>query len=469
MLAGEKSKFNYKKLLVLVLCFVVYFALISINTPDGLSENGQKAIALMIVAIILWVSEIIPIGVSSVLLLVMPDVLGIVPMPESLSNFMIPTVIFIYSAFIIAQSLTESGLGNRISLVVSSLFGTEPDKVLLSFMLPTTIISSVLLDIPTALIFGGLAYSLLQSNDCQPGKSNFGKSMMIGIPVAAAIGGIGTPAGSGLNILSMSLLENTTGVEINFLQWSLIGIPMSIILTFVAWFVIKKMYPAEIDRVEGLDDVKQELKDLGSLSTKEKKFAGIFLVTLILWFTSPWTGVNATVVAIITASVFFLPGIELVTWGKIKSRVGWDSLFLVGSANSLAMMLVSTGASAWIANTFLGELSNSRMIVLLFAVSAFGVFSHLIVPVANAVLAVAIPIVAVLAEQAGINPVYLVLPIAFTASDVFLLPLDPIPMTTYNYGYWKMSDMIKPGVIISLIWILVNVIFMLGAQLINLV
>ncbi len=354
MLAGEKSKFNYKKLLVLVLCFVVYFALISINTPDGLSENGQKAIALMIVAIILWVSEIIPIGVSSVLLLVMPDVLGIVPMPESLSNFMIPTVIFIYSAFIIAQSLTESGLGNRISLVVSSLFGTEPDKVLLSFMLPTTIISSVLLDIPTALIFGGLAYSLLQSNDCQPGKSNFGKSMMIGIPVAAAIGGIGTPAGSGLNILSMSLLENTTGVEINFLQWSLIGIPMSIILTFVAWFVIKKMYPAEIDRVEGLDDVKQELKDLGSLSTKEKKFAGIFLVTLILWFTSPWTGVNATVVAIITASVFFLPGIELVTWGKIKSRVGWDSLFLVGSANSLAMMLVSTGASAWIANTFLG-------------------------------------------------------------------------------------------------------------------
>ncbi len=62
MLAGEKSKFNYKKLLVLVLCFVVYFALISINTPDGLSENGQKAIALMIVAIILWVSEIIPIG-----------------------------------------------------------------------------------------------------------------------------------------------------------------------------------------------------------------------------------------------------------------------------------------------------------------------------------------------------------------------------------------------------------------------
>lgn len=467
--ATTKPKVDHKKLLILVVCFAVYFILTSLSTPEGLTENGQKAIALMLVAIILWVSEVIPIGVSSILLLVIPNLLGIEPMGDTLSNFMIPTVIFIYSAFNIAQALTGSGLGNRISLIVSSLFGTKPDRVLLSFMLPTTILSMVLLDIPTALILGGLAYALLQKNNCKPGESNFGKAMMVGIPVAAAIGGIGTPAGSGLNILTINLLENTAGVQINFLQWSVIGIPMALILTFIAWFVIKKMYPAEIDRVEGLDDVKQELKELGPLSTKEKKFSAIFIVTLILWFTSPFTGINATVVAIITAGVFYLPGIELATWDRAKKTVGWDSLFLVGAANSLAMMLVSTGASEWIANTFLGGLSDAGIIVLLFAVSAFGVLTHLIVPVANAVLAVAIPICAVLAAKAGINPAYLVLPIGFTASDVFLLPLDPIPLTTYNYGYWKMPDMIKPGVVISLFWIVANVIFMLGAQLLNII
>ena len=110
MVSKAVSKINYKKLLILALCFVLYFVLTNISTPDGLTENGQKAIALMIVAIVLWVSEIIPIGVSSILLLVMPEVLGIVPMPESLSHFMIPTVIFIYAAFIIAQALTGSGL-----------------------------------------------------------------------------------------------------------------------------------------------------------------------------------------------------------------------------------------------------------------------------------------------------------------------------------------------------------------------
>lgn len=464
---NKGKKEDSKKMLVLMCCFLFYGLVAALEPPVGLSAQGLKAIALMIDAILLWVFEIIPICVSAVLLLVLPDLLGIVPMSQTFSHFMISTVIFIFSAFIIVQAFTNSGLANRISLVVSSLFGSKPDKVLLSFMLPTTILSSVFLDITTSLIFSGLAYVLLQKNNCMPGKSIFGRSIMIGIPIAAAIGGIGTPAGSGLNVLSISLLKDVSGVEINFLQWTMIGFPMALALTLIAWFIIKNWYPAEIKEVKGLEDVKQKLKDLGKMSTLEKKFSVIFLITLIMWFSSPWSGINPTIVAIITASVFFLPKIELVEWKIAKNVISWDSLFLVGSASSLAMMLVDTQASAWLANTFLGGFVGSSMLVLLFVVSAFGVFSHLIVPVANAVLAIAIPIVAILAEKTGINPIYLVMPIAFTASNVFLMPLDPIPLTSYQYGYWKMPDMIKPGFIISLAWIALNVIFMMGAQIFN--
>lgn len=463
------KKEDVKKLFVLICCFLFYGLVAGLEPPSGLSTQGLKAIALMIVAILLWVFEIIPICVSAVLLLVLPDLLGIVPMSQTFSNFMISTVIFIFSAFIIVQAFTNSGLANRISLVVSSLFGSKPDKVLLSFMLPTAILSMVFLDIPTSLIFSGLAYVILQKNNCMPRKSNFGRSMMIGIPIAAAIGGIGTPAGSGLNVLSISLLKDVSGIEINFLQWTIIGFPMALALTLIAWFIIKNWYPSEIKEVKGLEDVKQKLKDLGKMSTLEKKFSVIFFITLIMWFSSPWSGINPTIVAIITASVFFLPKINLAEWDKVKNVISWDSLFLVGTASSLAMMLVSTKASAWIANTFLSGFAGSSMIVLLLAVSAFGVFSHLIVPVANAVLAIAIPIVAILAEQAGINPIYLVMPIAFTASNVFLMPLDPIPLTSFPYGYWTLPDMIKPGFVISLVWIVLNVIFMMGAQIFNII
>lgn len=423
----------------------------------------------MAVAVIAWVFEVIPIGISASLFVMIMPMLGIVPMDKAMSNFMIPTVFFIMSTFIIAAAFIDTGLGTRVSLYVSTLFGNKADRVLLSYMLPTTLVSTVLLDIPTAIIFGGIAYALLKKNNCSPGKSNFGKSLMVGIPTAAAIGGIGTPAGSGLNVLAMSLLKSSAGVDINFLQWTMIGLPMAVILCLVSWLVIKAMIPSEIEYVEGLDDVKNDLKKLGSLSSGEKKFIVIFLIELVLWLTQPWNKINSAVVAIIAATLFFVPGIDLCTWDRAKGMINWELLLLVGGSNSLAMAIAATGSSAWLANTVLGGLAGQSVIMLLIAVAAFGIFSHLLVPVGSAVLVVAVPVVSILAQQVGINPGILALPIAFTASCVMIMPLDPIPLTTYNYGYWKMWDMIKPGFIISLVWIVLCVVFMLFAQMVGII
>ncbi|MFJ7684343.1 SLC13 family permease [Peribacillus butanolivorans] len=458
--AVKLKKVKYSKLLIGLLAIAMYLILTNLPTPDGLSINGQKALALMVSAIIIWVFEVIPIGISAPLMVMLMGFLGIVPMKDAMSNFMIPTIFFIMSALIIATGFIGSGLGNRLSLIVSTIFGSKADKVLLSFMLSTALISTVLADIPTAVIFSGMAYTLLKKNNCTPGKSNFGKAMMIGIPIAAAIGGIGTPVGSGINILAISLLKDTANVNINFLQWTVIGFPMAIILTIAAWYIILKTFPPEFEKVKGLDDVALESKKLGSLSTYEKKFIAIFSITLLLWFTQPWNHLDAAVVAIITAAVFFLPGINLATWDDVKGKIGLDVLFLIGAANSIAMAIFNLKGAEWLANSVLGGISGASIIVLLLAVSAFGIFSHLIIPVATAVLAVVIPVLAVIATNIGVNPTLLVLPIAFTASCVFLLPLDPIPLVTYNYKYWKFWDMMKPGFFIALVWIVLLVIFM---------
>jgi len=460
---------SYYKLIILAVIALVYIGLTSLATPAGLTPGGQKALALMVCAVIAWVSEAIPIGVSSVLFTMLLVGLKIVPAKDAMANFMITTIVFIFAAFIIAAAFIGSGLGNRLALVISGLFGNKPKNVLFSFMLFTTIVSTVLVDIPTAIIFSGIAYTILKKNDCMPGKSNFGRSIMIGIPVAAAIGGIGTPAGSGLNLLSINLLKSSANVEINFLQWAAIGIPMALILSLVAWFVIKTMYPAEFDVVKGLEDTKSELKQLGGLSKDEIKFAIIFGITLILWFTQPLTKLDTAFVAILSASTLFLPGIELCTWENVKGKIALDVLFLIGSSNALAMAIVSTKAAGWLATTFLGGLAGMSIFVLLISVTAFGIFSHLLVPAGSAVLAICIPVLGILAANIGINPILLALPIAFTASCVFIMPLDPIPLTTYDYKYWKMTDMIKPGFIIALAWIVINAIFMYGAQMIGII
>jgi sodium-dependent dicarboxylate transporter 2/3/5 len=210
------------------------------------------------------------------------------------------------------------------------------------------------------------------------------------------------------------------------------------------------MLPPEFEYVKGLDDGREKL---GPWSVQEKKFAAIFLASRLLWFTDAWHKVDITVVAVAAATACFVPGINLINWKQAKDRIGWDVLLLVGASNVLAMAIMKQQGALWLTNTFLSGLVEVDFVVLLFAVVAFGIYSHLVLPVANAMLAVAIPVVVVLSNQAGINPAILAVPIGFCASCVFLLPLDPIPLTTYEHGYWKLTEMMKPGFVLSLVWL----------------
>lgn len=460
-MAKNKGLKIYVELAVAVLFYVICS---SIAPPAGLSENGWKALLLMVCCVYTWVTEFIPIGVSSCFLMFLPAFLKIEATGAVLSNFGIATMFFVMAALIIADVFIKSGLGYRISLYITPLLGAKSRMVLLSLMICGSLISSILVDIPTAIILAGIALPMLKESGCEPGKSNYGKAVMIAIPIAAALGGIATPAGSGLNILTINLLNNVAGQNITFLQWSMVGYPVAIVLTLIAWLVICLVFKPEIETVKGLDNIKAKRKEIGPMSKDEKKFLVIFLIVMVMWFTQSMTGIETAFASMLAVCVFFLPGVDLMTWDRAKSAISWDSVLLMGSANALAMILSTQGTAEWIASNILGAVAGASLFVLLMVVTAFGIFSHLLVPVANAVLAVCVPIVVVLAQQIGVDPLYLVLPLGFTASAVFIVPLDPIPLTTYGYGYWKLYEMAKPGVIISLLWIPICAVFILLAK-----
>ena len=458
------EKKNYRNLFIALGCIATYILLVSLPTPAGLPFAGQKALALMVAVIIAWIFEVVPIGMASALAIMLLPTLGIVSMKDAMASFGITTVFFILASFCFAGAFIITGLGYRVGLSISGMFGKSSHKVLLAFMVSTAAVSAVLADIPTAIVFASIAYPILKKNGCEPGRSKFGMAMMMGIQIAAALGGLGTPAGSGLNVLALNLLKSTAHVDVNFIQWTVVGLPFAAIMTLVAWFVLTKMIPSEIDQVKGLDDAKAEREKLGPMSVQEKAFSAIFAGVMILWFTSIFTGLDIAVIAIIGATLLFFPGIDILTWDKIKYRIGWNVLLLVGASNALAMAMTSQHGSAWIADILLGRLAGTGAVVLLGATLAFGIYSHLILPVGSATLAVAIPVIGLLAAKAGVNPALLVVPLAFTASCVFLVPVDPIPLSTYQYGYWKMTDMMKPGFVISIVWLVLLTAVMLLAS-----
>lgn len=453
---------NMKKLAWIIAIIAIYLVGSSITPPAGLNAIGWKAIILMVCATLIWISDAIPIGISACTLLFLPQILRIETTANVMKNFATSTVFFIMSALIIAKVFIDTGLGYRVSLYITPIFGKKSKMVLLSLMCCTSLISTVLADIPSAIIIGGIAYTLLQKNNCTPGKSVFGKSVMMGIPIAAAVGGIATPAGSGVNILAINLLKSVANIEITFLQWSIIGLPMAVVLTFFSWFVMCKAFKPEMEEVAGFESLEEEKKALGPITTDEKKFIVIFTITLILWFTQSKTGIETAFTSLLASTMFFMPGIKLMDWKRAESAISWETLMLVGSCNALAMILSAKGSAKWLSDTFLGGFASSGIFTLVLIVTLFGIFIHLLVPISGAVLALTIPIIAVLAQTAGLNPIILILPLAYTASCVFLIPLDPTTMTTYGYGYWKLSEMPKVGFIIAFAWIPLLVALMMA-------
>lgn len=453
-----------KKYIWLLVAVLAYILVASIHFPGDLSPEGQKALALMVAAVIIWSTEVVPVGFASIALPMLTGVLGICGIGATLQNFVNSTLIFMISSQLIARAFVETGVGKRVALKISFIFGDKPDKVLLAFMLATCVISMFLVDIPCAIIFAGIAYDLLEKNGCKPGESKYGMAMMIGIPVAAAIGGFATPVGSGLNQLAIGQLAGATGITLNFAQWSMIGIPMSLILLFSAWFIIKKMIPAELSKVAGADDVKEQAAAMGKLTVNEKKFLAIFAVVVLLWVTNPLTKIDNNMVAALGACAMALSGIELLKGEHVKMGVDWNGILLVGGATAIAMTLSTTGASAWIAGLLTGALGNMSIPMVILTVSIFAIFIHVIVPTGGALVALFVPIMAGVAVNLGMSPVVLTLIIGYTVSCVFLVPLDPIPLATYGYKYWKMFDMTKIGLVVSIVWILLLFVFMTVAN-----
>lgn len=376
-----------------------------------------------------------------------------------LANFASTGPFFLLAAMIIGQIFTKVGLGKRISLYVLPAFGNRAKAVLLAIMLGTCIVSMFLADIPTALVFFGLCMPILEQNGCEPGKSKFGKAVMLGIPVGAAIGGIGTPAGSGMNAVTMSMLKNICDVEISFAQWSVVGVPVAIASTVLAWLILCVLYKPEINVVKGLDSLKEDRKNIGSLKGSELKFTIVFAIMVILWFIPKKTGIDMYMTAWTGIFVMSLPGMDMVDWKDASSKIDWSAFLICGAATALATVVANLGTGQWLSgilsNLFLSKVAGMGVLVLLLVINLMMAVGHYPMPQGVSLAGLCLPVVGALAIELGMNPIVVCLPVCMSTSMLLLVPIDPTCFTTYSGGYWKIKDMMGSGIIITLGYIII--------------
>jgi sodium-dependent dicarboxylate transporter 2/3/5 len=465
-----------KKLMWLVAIVVAYFVIASLplSTPLPAEEiqalrqagqavplqpAGQKALALMIVAVISWVVDVVPMGISAVVFLFLQVVVGIEGVGPAVGNFATPTLLFVLSSFLLANAMAASGFSKRFSLQLSVASKGSPSRVLFLIMIAAGVVSMVISDPPVVAAFFPVGLALCEKNKCVQGKSNFAKAVMMGITFSALIGGVGTPAGSSLNVQALGLLESAGGQPITFAKWATLGVPFALITTVVAWASLCFVFKPEMSRLEGVEDFGKDLAELGPMSINEKKWIGVMVLLVVVWLSEKYHHLPVPVTTTLGAALFFLPVFGFLDWKTQK--IGWDLLLLIGAATSLGTTFYKTGGAAWLANLALGGLVGSSTIMVLVVVIVFTLLIHILVPTAPAIAPIVIPTLVAFANNAGMNPWLLVVPTAFTISGAFQLPLDPTALITYAGGYYSFGDFIKAGTVMSILWLIVLVAMLL--------
>ena len=421
-----------------------------INT-ETISVKALYLSAIFLFCLTLWVTETLPIAVTALLAVILQPLLGVTGVREAFSSFMSPVFFFVIAMYIIAGVISETGLDKRFALSLLARAGTRSTHVIFAMMLGTALLSSIMSDVPACAVFMAVGLGIIAKTDARPGQSPFAKALMMGIPIAALIGGVATPAGSSINVLALEIFaafseQHQLDINISFIQWMALGIPMVIVLVPFAWWVLIRNYPPEFEVVGSAVANKAELKALGPLSVNETKVLIIMGLMILLWIAGSWIKLlNVAIVALAGAIIMFMPGIRLISWEQAERHIGWDTLMMIGGVTSLGQASVKTGLAEWLVQTCMSGIFNWPLVWVIAFISLITVLIHLPLPIAPVVNVVLIPPIAALALQMQINPVILVLPVAFTASCAFLLPLDAVPLLTYSKGYYRMFDMLLPA------------------------
>tara|TARA_R110001592_G_scaffold172363_1_gene410825 strand:+ start:5554 stop:6984 length:1431 start_codon:yes stop_codon:yes gene_type:complete len=446
---------------------IIFFILIFL--PNVLiSENADAVIAVALWMVIWWVTEAVSISVTALLPLLLFPILKIMPIGEVGANYGSPIVFLFFGGFIMALALEKVNLHKRIALNIIRLTGTTANKVVLGFMIATAVLSMWISNTASTVVMLPIAMSVINlliedADGFTKRDRNFALSVMLGIAFAANAGGIATVIGTPPNSVLIGLLENEYNIEISFLKWMIIGLPFSIIMISICYFVLVKVFfPTQnLKFKESRTIIHDELQKLGPTSGKEKMVLVIFGATIFLWVFRtlinsifPSLGLSDTLISIFAAiALFAIPynlkkGDFILQWQDTQ-KLAWGILILFGGGLSLANGMSVSGIVDLVADS----IAQSNLSILFTASLLIILMLFMTELMSNvALVAVLAPVVAGIAIGLGIPITYLLIPITIASSCAFMLPMATPPNAiVFASGYIKVHEMARAGFILNLI------------------
>ena len=460
-----------KKLVMLLFAIAVFlFFWFVPRSFFGIAENGtpilsiieQRTVAIFALAALMWMFEVLPtwatsVTISVLLLFTISDSsplfmrtagdtanLGtLVSYKALLAAFADPTIMLFLGGFILAIAATKVGLDVQLAKVLLKPFGTKPKFVLLGFLCVIALFSMFMSNTATAAMMLTFLAPVLRT---LPKEEKGMAGLALAIPIAANVGGIGTPIGTPPNAIALGYLNETMHQGVGFGEWMMVMVPFVIVILLIAWVVLMKIFPFTTDKIE------LKIENTKKPDTKTYIVWVTFAVTILLWVLDKVTGINANVVAMIPVGVFCATGV--ITKEDLR-EIDWSVLWMVAGGFALGIALNKTGLAENLVES-IPFASFSPLVVLLLSGFIAYLLSNFIANSAAANLLV--PILCAVGVGMGelLDPVggarALIIGVALSTSFAMLFPISTPPNAiAHSTGLIQVKDMTKVGLIIGVI------------------
>jgi sodium-dependent dicarboxylate transporter 2/3/5 len=468
--------------------FGILFGLIVFLLFNLLVDFGEQFYSAKIVAAtallmsIYWITEVIPLSVTSLIPLIIFPITGVVSSKDISQSYINSTIFLFMGGFIIAIAMEKWNLHKRIAMVIISKIGGSPSMLILGFMISASFISMWISNTATAIMLLPIGISIIVKLEEEFGKeklTNFSKALMLAIAYSCSIGGIATIIGTPPNLVFMRIYKISfpNNPQIYFGDWMWFALPIAISMLFIVWILLTKVF-FRIDKNIFINKstTKEEINKLGKISFEEKTVLIVFIITSLLWIfrgelnlgvvkLPGWSSLfpqkdfidDGTIAIFMGFLLFVLPTNDkekkILDSSAIR-KIPWDIILLFGGGFALAEGFVSSGLSKLIGQQFI-SFKGMNVIFLIASVSfALTFLTELTSNTATA--QITLPILASLAIELNINPLLIMLPATLSASFAFMLPVATPPNAiVFSSNRLKIYDMAKTGLAINFIGIII--------------
>jgi len=466
----QRKAFNSKQI-GLILGPSLFLIVLVLVDLQGLSREGHAVLASTLWIAVWWISEAIPIAITSLLPIILFPLTGALDLETTTASFGHRYIFLYIGGFILAIGIERWFLHKRIALSIINLIGTNMKRIVLGFMIATAFLSMWISNTATSVMMIPIGIAIIKQLKDNPDTIEdeneiFGKMLMLAIAYAASIGGLSTLIGTPPNLVLAGILEELYNIEISFAKWISFGLPVSVLLLYICWrYLTSVAFRLQSDAFPGgRPAIRAQLRQMGPISYEERVVLVVFICTAVAWISRSFIlqrfipGIDDTIIAVIAGSVLFLlpaknvPGRALLTWQEAV-KLPWGILLLFGGGLALAQGFRESGLAEYIG----GQLSLLQGIALLLLVLILVTAVNFLTEITSnlATTAMLLPILAPMAMSLGVHPYVLMVAATVAASCAFMLPVATPPnAVVFGSGYLKIYDMVRVGIWMNIVSIL---------------